>query len=108
MVETGVHFPSDTSLLFDAMRKVITLSAQWCDEHGISQWRQYAYNVRHLKRHLRTAQNSKRSKARSEQQQQDNATRIVDAHQDYLDLAEHYLEKAQATLALLASHGCSN
>lgn len=69
VVETDVHFPTDINLLYDAMRKVITLTAQWCDERDVSDWRQHAYNVRHLKRLMRAAQNRKRSKAKSEKQQ---------------------------------------
>jgi hypothetical protein len=65
VVETDVHYPTDIKLLFDAMRKVITLSAQLCEDCGFTEWRQHAYNVRHVKRHMRTAQNKKRSKARS-------------------------------------------
>src|ERR1022692_305784 len=63
VVETDVHYPTDINLLYDAMRKIITLTARWCEEHDISDWRQHAYNVRHLKRHMRAAQNKKRSKA---------------------------------------------
>ncbi len=54
---------------------------------------------------MRTAQNKKRNKAQSEEQQQKNAMRIVEAHQEYLDVAGHYLNKAQATLALLEQQG---
>jgi hypothetical protein len=101
VVETNVHYPTDINLLYDAMRKVITLSAQWCDQHALSDWRQHAYNVRHLKRLMRAAQNKKRSKAQSEEQQKKNATLIAEAHQEYLEVAERYLKKAQDTLALL-------
>jgi vacuolar-type H+-ATPase subunit E/Vma4 len=87
------------------MRKVITLTAQWCDQHEMSDWRQHQYNVRHLKRLMRKAQNKKRSKAQSEQQQQKNAALMVEAHQAYLDVAERYLNKAQATLAQLEHSG---
>jgi hypothetical protein len=83
------------------MRKVITLSARWCEQHDVSDWRQHAYNVRHLKRLMRAAQNKKRSKAKSEEQQEKNAALIAEAHQAYLEVAERYLKKAQATLALL-------
>lgn len=31
VVETNVHFPTDINLLYDAMRRVITLTAQWCN-----------------------------------------------------------------------------
>ena len=66
VVKTQVHFPTDISLLYDAMRKVIALTAHWCERHNMSDWRQYKYNVRHVKRLMRMAQNKKRSKASSE------------------------------------------
>jgi hypothetical protein len=105
VVESDVHFPTDINLLNDAMRKVITLTAQWCDWREVSDWRQHKYNVRHVKRLMRTAQNKKRSKAQSAEQKKKNEAGMVSAHQDYLDIAEHYLSRAQATLALFAERG---
>ena len=52
-----------------------------------------------LKRHLRSAQNAKRSKARSDARQADNDTRVIAAHSAYLELAQGYLDKARETLA---------
>ena len=60
VLETHVHYPTDINLLLDAMRKVITLTAQWCEGLDMSDWRQSAYNLRHVKRLMRTAQNKKR------------------------------------------------
>jgi hypothetical protein len=105
VVETAVHYPTDINLLYDAMRKVITLTARWCERQEVSDWRQYKYNVRHLKRLLRQAQNKKRSKAKSQEQQKKNAALIIEAHQGYLDVALRYLNKAQATLAKLEKSG---
>ena len=105
VVETNVHYPTDINLLYDAMRKVITLTAQWCDQREVSDWRQHQYNVGHLKRLMRKAQNKKRSKARSEERQQNNAALGIEAHQAYLDVGERYLNKAQATLARLEQGG---
>ena len=99
VVETNVHYPTDISLLFDATRKVIELSACLCAAQGMSDWRQHAYNVRHLKRHLRAAQNAKRSKARNNAQQKHNDERVIEAHQSYLEVAQDYLAKARETLA---------
>lgn len=101
VLETDVHFPTDISLLYDAMRKVITLTAQLCESWAISDWRQHGYNVRHVKRLMRTAQNRKRSKAKSPAQVQKNEALITRAHQDYLDVAQAYLDKARQTLALI-------
>jgi len=72
-----VHYPTDISLLFDATRKVIELSARLSADQGLSDWRQHAYNVRHLKRHLRAAQSTKHSKARSEAQKEINDERVI-------------------------------
>ena len=105
VVETGVHYPTDINLLFDAMRKVITLTAQWCGEHEVGDWRQHAYNLRRIKRLMRAAQNKKRSKAKSEEQKKKNETLVVKAHQAYLDVAGRYLQKAQNTIIMLEQRG---
>ncbi|MEQ1813348.1 MAG: ISNCY family transposase [Candidatus Nitrotoga sp.] len=105
VVETKVHFPTDINLLFDAMRKIITLTGRWCELKAISDWRQHQHNVRHLKRLMRRAQNTRRSKAKSEEQKHKNEALTQDAYQVYLDAAERYLSKAQATLTQLEAIG---
>ena len=105
VLETHVHFPTDINLLLDAMRKIITLTARWSDELGMSDWRQFEYNLRQIKRAMRTAQNKKRSKAKSPEQVQKNEALIVQAHQAYVTLAQTYLYKAQQTLASIAQQG---
>jgi len=107
VVETNVHYPSDINLLFDAMRKVVTLTARLCETRGLSDWRQHAYNLRHLKRQLRAAQNAKRGSAQSQEQKAQRQALIEQAHQDYLDVAQNYLDKARATLATLEQQGWS-
>ena len=104
MVETDVHYPTDINLLYDAMRKVVELTARVCESHDLSDWRQHAYNVRHLKRLMRTAQNRKRSKARAAEQKDKINALIIEAHQAYVDVAQRYLSKAQDTLAMLERH----
>ena len=105
VVETNVHYPTDISLLFDAGRKVIELSARLCAEQGMSDWRQHAYNVKHVKRHLRAAQSTKHRKARNDAQQKCNDERVIDTHQSYLEVAQGYLDKARETLAQTAACG---
>ena len=105
VVETDVHYPTDINLLSDAMRKVITLTARLSESHGLSDWRQHAYNIRQVKRQMRTAQNKKRSKSRSEEQQKKNEGAIIAAHQEYLAIAQRYLGKAQDTLNQLEQQG---
>ena len=57
---------------------------------------------------MRSAQNKKRSKARSEAQQEKNAALIIEAHQEYLDTARATLSKAQATLSALGKQGLAD
>ncbi|MFT7389684.1 MAG: hypothetical protein ACI8VC_002954, partial [Candidatus Endobugula sp.] len=40
VVETNVHFPTDISLLFDAARKVVQLTASLSEDLGLTSWRQ--------------------------------------------------------------------
>ena len=100
-----MHYPTDINLLYDALRKVITLSARWCAELAVSDWRQYRHNIRQLKRLLRAAQNRKRSRAQSAVLQEQNARRLRAAYEEYLATAAHYLYKAQETLARLEQGG---
>ena len=99
VVETNVHYPTDINLLFDATRKVIELTAGLCADVGRSDWRQHAYNLKQLKKSLRTAQSAKHSKARNDTQKEQNNARLIAAHTGYLELARSYLDKAQETLA---------
>jgi transposase, IS5 family len=108
VVETNVHFPTDINLLFDAMRKVTTLSAELCEKHGLSDWRQHAYNVKQVKKFMRTAQNKKRTRAKTEEQKKKRETLIAQAHQEYIDIAQKYLDKACHTLNTLQKQGLSD
>jgi len=101
VVETDVHYPTDINLLWDAMRKVITLIATWFAFWGLSDWRQSAYNLRQLKKAFRKAQQAKRSSSKDPEKQAAQAQRVMEAHQAYLDLARQWLCKAEDSVARL-------
>jgi hypothetical protein len=106
VVETDVHYPTDINLLWDAMRKVITLIAAWFCFWGLSDWRQSAYNLRQLKKAFRKAQNTKRSSSKDLDKKSAQAQRVVEAHQAYLELAERFLCKAEdSVVRLMGEHG---
>ena len=100
-----MHYPTDISLLFDATRKVIELSARLSADQGLSDWRQHAYNVRHLKRHLRAAQSTKHRNAHNEAQKEKKDARVIEAHACCLGVAQGYLDNARETLAKSAVSG---
>lgn len=105
VVETNVHYPTDINLLFDAVRKTIELTAQLCSRHDITDWRQHAYNVRHVKRLMRSAQNKKRNNAKTEEQKRKKEQLIVQAHKEYLETVQNYIFKARFTLDAMKSQG---
>lgn len=101
MVETDVHYPTDINLLLDAVRKTITLTADYAALTGLGGWRQSAYNCRQMKRAHRKAQQMKRSTSKDVIKKEKRQAEIVQAHRDYLDLARQFIHKSQATLATI-------
>lgn len=97
VVETHVHYPTDINLLYDAARKAIEISAGLCEDAGLSDWRQSAYNVRCLKKAYRRAQTLKHSTAQDPDKRAARRTDIEAAHAAYLELAEGFLLRARET-----------
>lgn len=96
VVETDVHYPTDTNLLYDAVRQVIQTSAGLCEAAGLSDWRQHAYNLRCVKKAYRRTQQVKRSRAQDEAKRAAREDEIRQAHEDYLALAEGFLARARS------------
>lgn len=96
VVETDVHYPTDISLLFDAVRKVIELSAKVSCLPG---WRQSASLVKKSKRLMRQAQKLKRSSSKNPQKQVVKEEEIKKAHARFIWHARRILDKAQESMA---------
>ena len=107
VVETNVHYPTDIHLLYDAMRKVITLTARLCEVQDESGWRQHVYNVKHVKRKMRAAQMKKRGGGRTEAQKVHRHALMLEAYQEYLEVAQQYLHKARLSLKALENKSLS-
>jgi hypothetical protein len=99
VVETHVHYPTDINLLLDAVRKVITLTADYVEMVGIGGWRQSAFNQRQIKRAHRKVQQMKRSTSKEEAKKTQRQGAIVQAHRDYMVLASGFIQRSEATLA---------
>lgn len=106
VVETNVHYPTDITLLMDAMRKVITLTADWCGQTQQTEWRQYRYQISVLKRLVRSAQNSKRRKKADDSAPAPDAA-VMQAHRQLTERANQQLASVHLTLAALTQHAPS-
>jgi hypothetical protein len=105
VVETDVHYPTDTNLLFDATRKMISLIAIICSEIGITAWRQSHHNITKVKRLLRGIQRLRRSTSKDEAKQQKRDQFIVAEHQNYINVCQGFILKAKETIRILRQLG---
>ena len=94
VLETDVHFPSDISLLYDSMRKIISLTAKISEENAIPGWRQSAHHIHTLKKDLRHVQKVKHGKKEIDD-------KVKKAHGDYLIKVGSLLTKVKETLAII-------
>ncbi len=92
VVETDVEYPTDTGMLFDAIRKTITLTARLCNQYDIPGWRQWTYNLQRTKNYWRKAQRSQRSRKVDAQKSKQKAFSA------YLKMVEGYHRKSQQSL----------
>jgi hypothetical protein len=97
VVETHVHYPTDINLLWDAIRKTIEISADLCQAHGLTDWRQSAFNLRQFKKLYRRAQKLKHSTSQDEGKRQDKEVAMREAHRALLEQAQVYLDRASDT-----------
>jgi hypothetical protein len=98
VVETNVHYPTDINLLFDALRKMITLIMRICGHMNISDWRQGQHHIRKAKKLYRNAQQLKRSSSKDAVKKAQREQLITSAHSAYIDLAQSYVDRVRQTL----------
>jgi hypothetical protein len=105
VVETNVHYPTDINLLFDAIRKIITLTAVLCSVLGVAGWRQSSNNLRKIKKLFTLARKLKKSKSKNSDVVEKRKEEIEVAHQAYIDGVLLYLEKINKTIAGITGGG---
>jgi transposase, IS5 family len=95
VVETNIHYPTESTLIGDGLRKIVPLAAELALENGLSGWRQHEHvlgNVRKLVREI-----GRRSRAKGQ-----GKDRLKPGYQKLLELAESLLERARQLLQALA------
>ena len=92
-----MEYPTDTRLLFDAIRKVIELLMQVCKTVGLLDWKEGQEQSRGLKKLRRQLQRLKPSSATAEAKKEARQQAIVEAHQEYLRVASALLQQAEKT-----------
>lgn len=49
VMETNIHYPTESRLLHDGLRKIVSLCVLLAEEHAISGWRQHAHLLKKVK-----------------------------------------------------------
>jgi len=99
VIETNVHYPTESSLIYDGIRKVIELCVALSKEMDCAGWRQHAHL---LKRAKRLARNIGRISSRKGAQYQE---RLRSEYQELLALASTITGRAREFCQKLSSGG---
>lgn len=105
--ETNVHYPTDINLLFDAMRKSISLIFELSAKYNLSIWRQAKNNISKIKKLMRNAQNKKKSRSKDEEVRKKQEKLCQEAHEKLIDVSAEMLIRVQETLGTLRSEDFS-
>jgi IS5 family transposase len=95
VVETNIHYPTESSLIGDGLRKVVTLAAALAALHGQAGWRQHRHVLKIVKKIVRDISREARAKRKG-------ADRLKPGYSRLLDLAKDLLERARQLLQALA------
>jgi IS5 family transposase len=99
VVETNVHYPTESSLLEDGLRKVVTLAARLAAEQGLPGWRQHKHWLHKVKKLVRYIGRVSRVKNQAGQ------ARLRGGYQELLQVASELLQRARQLVALVQSPG---
>ena len=89
VVETDIHYPTESTLIGDGMRKIVHLCDKLAAEIGASGWRQSKHLLKRIKQHVRTIAQVSGSKSPGVK------AGLPAAYQELLDRAASILDRAK-------------
>lgn len=89
VVETNIHYPTESSLIRDGLRKVLSLAAQLARLHGLVGWRQYKHLWKKVKRLARKIERIAAGKRPGYQE------KLKPLYRDLLATAQSVLDRAE-------------
>jgi transposase, IS5 family len=95
VVETNIHYPTESNLIGDGLRKVVGLATELAEKHGLVGWRQHGHLLKKVKDMVRQIGQTARAKGQG-------ADRVKPGYQKLLALAEDLLKRARQLLTGLA------
>ena len=95
VVETNIHYPTESRLIGDGLRKVVTLAARLAAAQGLPGWRRHRYWLHQIKKQVRDIDRASRAKNQAGQ------ARLQAGYKELLQLADELLARGRQLAALL-------
>jgi hypothetical protein len=95
VAETNIHYPTESALIGDGLRKVVALAAELAAAQGLDGWRQHKHLVKKVRRLVRAIGRQARTK------EPQRTERLKSSYAQLLALAQDLLTRAGQLLALL-------
>jgi transposase, IS5 family len=95
VVETNIHYPTESTLIGDGLRKILPLAAELAADNGLEGWRQHKHWLRKARKLVQAIGRAARAKGVG-------ADRLKPGYQQLLALAEALLARARRLLGELA------
>ncbi len=81
VVETNIHYPTESTLIGDGLRKILALAVELAAEHDIEGWRQHAHLLKNIRKLVQKIGRASRAKGQG-------AERLKPGYQKLLTLAQ--------------------
>jgi transposase, IS5 family len=94
VVETNIHYPTESTLIGDGLRKILRLAAELAAEHDIQGWRQHEHLLKNVRKLVRKIGQASRAKGQGTE-------RLKPGYQKLLTLAQELLQRARRLLRVL-------
>lgn len=94
VVETNIHYPTESTVIGDGLRKIVHLAAELAKAHAVEGWRQAKHLLKKVRGLVRAIGRASRAKGQG-------AERLQPGYQKLLALAEDLLKRARQLLRRL-------
>jgi IS5 family transposase len=95
VVQTNIHYPTDTNLISDGIRKIIELTVKIAQAHSIPGWRKHKYLLSIAKQTRRNIERAARSKQKNKEET------LKELYRDLIDQARSTVDRSLDTIHIL-------